>query len=206
MRRACVIGITVAGLIAGAMVHAQPPRSTEVRMKAAQQKAEVEGDLVVLGQEPDLEAERPAHLLLPGEMVEHELVRERGTDACGSGGRHGLGAPCCVPDQEGNRPRCQPSARPRARFVSTWHAGRGKLVHRGTRVRMRDRQAQGVGRVLREVVQLARRHAHPEETRRELGQLMRLVDHDKPFEGIERRAGLLQSREADGILEIEVVR
>lgn len=45
MRRACVIGITVAGLIAGAMVHAQSPRSGEVQMKAAQQKAEVEGDL-----------------------------------------------------------------------------------------------------------------------------------------------------------------
>jgi hypothetical protein len=45
MKRACVIGITVVGLIAGGMVHAQSPRSAEVQMKTAQHKAEVEGDL-----------------------------------------------------------------------------------------------------------------------------------------------------------------
>lgn len=44
MKRALVIGIVVA-LGAGVMVHAQAARSAEVQIKAAQQKAEVEGDL-----------------------------------------------------------------------------------------------------------------------------------------------------------------
>ena len=45
MKRALVIGITVVALGAGAMLNAQSPRSADVQMKAAQQKAEVEGDL-----------------------------------------------------------------------------------------------------------------------------------------------------------------
>lgn len=45
MKRALVIGITMVALGAGAMLKAQSPRSAEVQMKAAQQKAEVEGDL-----------------------------------------------------------------------------------------------------------------------------------------------------------------
>lgn len=45
MKRAFVIGITVVALGASAMLQAQSPRSAEVQMKAAQQKAEVEGDL-----------------------------------------------------------------------------------------------------------------------------------------------------------------
>lgn len=45
MKRAFVIGITVMALGAGAMLQAQSPRSADVQMKAAQQKAEVEGDL-----------------------------------------------------------------------------------------------------------------------------------------------------------------
>ena len=45
MRRAWLIRITVVGLAASAVPHAQSARSAEVQMKAAQQKAEVEGDL-----------------------------------------------------------------------------------------------------------------------------------------------------------------
>ena len=45
MKRAFVIGITLVALGAGAMLQAQSPRSADVQMKAAQQKAEVEGDL-----------------------------------------------------------------------------------------------------------------------------------------------------------------
>lgn len=45
MKRALVIGIAVIALGAGATVKAQAPRSAAVQMKAAQQKAEVEGDL-----------------------------------------------------------------------------------------------------------------------------------------------------------------
>lgn len=45
MKRAFVIGITVAALGAGAMLNAQSPRTVEAQLKAAQQKAEVEGDL-----------------------------------------------------------------------------------------------------------------------------------------------------------------
>jgi Tol biopolymer transport system component len=45
MTRGLVIGIVAATLGAGVMLHAQPARNTEVQMKAAQQKAEVEGDL-----------------------------------------------------------------------------------------------------------------------------------------------------------------
>ena len=44
MTRVLAIGIVVA-LGAGVMVQAQAARSAEVQMKAAQQKAEVEGDL-----------------------------------------------------------------------------------------------------------------------------------------------------------------
>ena len=45
MKRAWVMAIAVVALGAGAIVKAQSPRSVEVQMKAAQQKAEVEGDL-----------------------------------------------------------------------------------------------------------------------------------------------------------------
>ena len=45
MKRAWVIAIAVVALGAVAIVKAQPPRSVAVQMKAAQQKAEVEGDL-----------------------------------------------------------------------------------------------------------------------------------------------------------------
>lgn len=45
MKRALVIGIAVIALGAGAVVKAQSARSAEAHMKAAQQKAEVEGDL-----------------------------------------------------------------------------------------------------------------------------------------------------------------
>lgn len=45
MKRAWVLAIAVVALGAGAIVKAQAPRSVAVQMKAAQQKAEVEGDL-----------------------------------------------------------------------------------------------------------------------------------------------------------------
>jgi Tol biopolymer transport system component len=45
MTRGFAIGIIVAALGAGAMLHAQSTRSAEAQLKAAQQKAEVEGDL-----------------------------------------------------------------------------------------------------------------------------------------------------------------
>jgi hypothetical protein len=45
MKRAWLIGITVVGLAGSALPQAQSARSAEVQMKAAQQKAEVEGDL-----------------------------------------------------------------------------------------------------------------------------------------------------------------
>lgn len=45
MKRAFVVGMAVIALGTGAIVGAQSPRTAEVQMKAAQQKAEVEGDL-----------------------------------------------------------------------------------------------------------------------------------------------------------------
>src|SRR6266540_4329383 len=45
MTRGFAIGIIAVALGAGAMLHAQSARSAEVQLKAAQQKAEVEGDL-----------------------------------------------------------------------------------------------------------------------------------------------------------------
>ena len=45
MKRALLIGIAAIAVGAGVMAQAQAPRSAEVQMKAAQQKAEVEGDL-----------------------------------------------------------------------------------------------------------------------------------------------------------------
>ena len=44
MKRALVIGLTVASL-GGVMLHAQSGRSADVEIKAAQQKADVQGDL-----------------------------------------------------------------------------------------------------------------------------------------------------------------
>jgi Tol biopolymer transport system component len=45
MKRAFAMGIVVVALAAGALLNAQSARSADVQMKAAQQKAEVEGDL-----------------------------------------------------------------------------------------------------------------------------------------------------------------